>query len=305
MKIAQPASGMLTAQPASGMLTAQPAAGTETPPQTAPQPAPRLRPPPDRPSPPPGGERAPKSRYKTRTASGRELLDGRGSGKIRPWVHNREVSRSRAEQIAANAAEAADPWFFGAPPVYLCRTTVGGEAGDTWDIIDGQHRLEALTLMERPEDYELTVVEVTVANEDEKRREFERINSGTPVPAVYWSARTRDTLEEFARMLREDFPKAAQDKSTPQRPRYNTQRVIMDMSKNIGLRDGVCAGRISAAGLREAAHRVNVEERARVAAGEYAATPKCVRGAEMTGFYLGMNKSWPALVVLCALARLD
>lgn len=253
-----------------------------------------------------------KTKYSVR--KGNNIAKLWADGTIVPWEFNRTVDAERVARIVEGQlrrVKAGDNLTLFAPmPIVLC------ELGATTLLMDGQHRIASLMQLQASADSQVAEaannVEVVVctevcASDGELEELFERINTGTPVPAAYYAKKVDQLLTEYTKKLVGQWPHAHSKAERPQRPSFNDRRVKDVMSSNPEFRDAIIDGKITADALAKLTERENeIERNLQAGASASKAIPeRCLKGAIKSGFYLGLQKDWPAKIALRAVSNLS
>ena len=221
-------------------------------------------------------------------------------GDVSFWKFNREVDATRVTHIADAIESSGDEWILGPAPIFIAR---GHGSGGL--LLDGQHRVRALQRLAEdasrrsPGRVRVFLATINLEAPEDIFREFERINSGTPVPPSYWDARVAGVLAEFFGLLLEKFPGTASESGRPRRPRFNVAKSIDIMSANAPLRDAIRAHDLSATDILDAAVRLDRLEAWRHK--DVSPVPvTCLRTAHSLKFHLGLDVNWASHVAQAA-----
>lgn len=233
------------------------------------------------------------------------LLAQLRDGELALWECNREVDAERVARLTASQrallVAGKEPSLFTPAPVVL----YGPGAGPSrWLLLDGQHRLKVLAglvgefprLLGQP-------MLVCTASGPTEFEVFERVNSGTPVPALYYNRKVSGVVGEFVRRLQERYPQAVSKAAHPHRPGFNPSKVRDEMTNHVPFRDAVLDGLVTATALMELADEENSVEELVTLEGTRPRVPaSVVERARKTKFHLGLRDGWP-LALAAASAR--
>ncbi len=239
--------------------------------------------------------------YSPTTVGG--ILDLAATDRLRPWEYNRGVDRARvarmyAEQVNLLRVRGQTTLFTPVPIV------VYSAPGEPYTLLDGQHRLEVMRLLTatnpglRASQLLLCVARGPVPTAHEV---FERVNSGTPVPAAYYNQKVNDVLTQYTASLEVRFPAAISKAPHPHRPNINLGRVREEMSAHLPFRDAIIDGLIAPADLLELTLRENDVETVVSQSGPRSRTPaSAVERAGRTHFHLGLRDGWAVALASAA-----
>ena len=218
--------------------------------------------------------------YSKEVRTAAELLMMHRSGAIALYEHNRAVKASLVRRLADDIARDRT---LGPNDVHIA------EVGERRFVIDGQHRLAALGLLE-PE--QLEGLEV-----------FLCINQGTPVPPAYYNAEVARVLGAAVRALAAKYPRAvAEPGASFRRPKFAEQPLLDELSESHHVREAIAGGRLDAERLVGLIEALNADKRSYLEhcedEGLQADVPAtCVGGAVRSGFYVALERNWTSLLI--------
>lgn len=242
-----------------------------------------------------------KTRIRDNLEGGRKticIMEGADLTALRPalirWPHNRDLDKERALRLAQTEEklfERTGRYGFSVTPVVVSLF----EAQHF--LLDGQHRIQAWETLGCPNKTEWEVHVVRCASKAEVDELFLWVNSGTPVPAAYYSELTRDIITEFLNELGRRYPDVPRSGKC-QRPRYVREKVLDEISETTKLRDAIIDGKVKADDLLTTAEAINERKRDLYAGSERLrkAEHKCYEMAERLGFFMGLDPDWPTAV---------
>jgi hypothetical protein len=246
-------------------------------------------------------------RVKYSVTTGQQLIELHNSRSLLPWEFNRDVDAPRVARMyelqVERIRQGQRPNLFMPVPITVGRMSSGGALL----LMDGQHRLAVLQRLAQSglqplEAIEIVLCEVVCDNLDDLEDLFVRINSGTPVPAAYYSKKVAVLLDEFTRALAAEFPAAVSAAPRPQRPNFNKSRVCDEMSSQLALRDAIIDGKVTPDHLIAAVHEENAIEMLVPVSARRAVPASVLARASKSGFFLGLREGWPTVVALRASA---
>jgi hypothetical protein len=102
-------------------------------------------------------------------------------------------------------------------------------------LIDGQHRVATLKKLKAKfcnifDNVNCIVLFITCENEQDIAYNFERVNSGTPLPASYYHKKISQVLKLYAKWLETKFQSAVSSSEKPRRPNFNVDLVKKEIS---------------------------------------------------------------------------
>jgi hypothetical protein len=225
-----------------------------------------------------------------------------------PWEYNRQVDEARVgrayEDQVRRLRESRVLTMFLPTPITVCWLDT------TAYLMDGQHRLAVLRRLVdragiRADTVSLVLCEMTCHSNEELEEVFVRINSGTQVPAAYYSKKVFALLTQFGAALSTMFSKAVSKAARPQRPNFNLETVRDEMSSQISLRDAIIDKRITVEHLMKVVCRENEIEKQISEQGRRGVPQSILARAEKTGFHLGLRAGWPVAIALQAVGDLE
>lgn len=225
------------------------------------------------------------------------------------YVENRPPSISRARAFAAAEKEFFTKkgyYRFSDTPLVLCRIKNSGLF-----LVDGQHRYLAWKTLERPEAADWIIDIVSCDSLADVEAHFVRINSGTPVPAIYYDQKAALVVREFIQAIEMEHPGIVEyeDEKKPQRPRFNrtTYEEALCGATAGALRRAIVDQKVDCTLLMKAAKnvckRVKDEYKTNAAWMKNSANLKAWTRAEknFNGFYMGVlgsTSDWPDKVTV-------
>lgn len=224
------------------------------------------------------------------------------------WAGNRPISIRRATRIATYVAAGND---FGPVPIVIgvVRHLPVGDALPTDAVeyvIDGQHRLQAATLLSRADARraQLCICRRVCRDEGELRQLFTMVNCGTPVPASYWDADVAAFINGVAAHINRRWPGIITDGTCLRRPRIPLVSLRADIDSHERTREAVAARVLSvddAVRELEGMNSTNKlliasprpDRRAALAMSIFGATASTLKNADAHRFYIGLEVGWP------------
>lgn len=244
-----------------------------------------------------------------RLVSSAELVALAASGVLSRWEGNREIDSGRVAKLFADQLSLIDS---GREPTLFspCPVVIYSQPGTGSVLVDGQHRLEVLKLLsEARPSFSAWILLCTCAGAGagplpSVHEVFERVNSGTPVPAAYYNDRVGAMLGAFAAAMSVRYQSAVSKAAHPQRPNFNLQQVRDSMSSHLPFRDAVIDRLVTVGDLMAIVVRENDIEALVTGSGSRCRLPASViERAKRTGFHLGLRDGWPLAVASMAAAE--
>jgi hypothetical protein len=219
------------------------------------------------------------------------------------WAGNRPINMRRAARIAAYVAAGND---FGPVPIVIGVVRIPPAGGVVEYVIDGQHRLQAATLLGRADARraQLCICRTVCRNEDELRQLFTMVNCGTPVPASYWDADVAAFINGVVGAINRRWPGIITQGTSLRRPYIPLVQLRADIDSHVRTREAAVARVLSvddAVRELEAMNSTNrlliasdsVDTRTQLAMANFTATPSILKFADLRSFYVGLEKEWP------------
>lgn len=237
-------------------------------------------------------------------ASAVDLLAQSRDGRLRLWGQNRRVDQARVDRLYEDQVRhlfAQRELTLFTPAPFVVHALPRGAA----ELLDGQHRLAVLRRLEETHPQSIADLWVVVCSIAGQTAEavFERVNSGTPVPAAYYNQKVGAVVKAYLAEVTLRYPAAVSKAPHPHRPNINLARVCDEMTAHLPLRDAIIDGLVTPADLLGVTLEENSIERQVTAAGPRKGLPaSAVERARRTNFYLGLREAWPVAVAIRVVA---
>lgn len=230
--------------------------------------------------------------------------------RYRAWNGNRPLNVQRARSIAAHVTTSGD---FGPVPIVIGVLHQPGERQNRADhieyVIDGQHRLEAATLL-LPDDAartQLCVCRTVCSDEADLRRLFTAVNCGTPVPASYWDADIAAFICNVAAAVNNRWPGLITQGAKAIRPRITFVQFRSELDGHARTREAAAAQTLSVAAAIQQLDVMNEDIKRKIAGredrrvslanGAFGATSSILAAADRLDYLVGLDKHWPVTLM--------
>lgn len=190
------------------------------------------------------------------------------------WEDNRAVDQARILRlITIQEKKCSDigrfDFYFN--PIVLCQLN---DSKDLKYLIDGQHRVatiqkmyekynnkeenkEETNFLQAFEKIECLIMNVRCIDRDEISYNFERVNSGTPLPPSYYDKKISGIIDGYLKWLEEKFPGLEKPSKSPHRPNYNEIVIKETMSSVQDFRNAIIDGKVNEDHLIEVTEVLN------------------------------------------------
>lgn len=174
-----------------------------------------------------------------------EILTNEKSWKF--YSFNRPIDHERVEKIIQQQEikfKETGRFDFYFNPIVVCRHL------EKLYLIDGQHRVATLKRMHTKyksyfQDIHCIVLFIQCKTEQDIAYNFERVNSGTPLPPSYYNQKISTILDQYCAWMNKKYSSVISQSTVPRRPNFNLDLLKKEMSLDEKFKIATMEGKIS------------------------------------------------------------